>query len=186
MKLVKPTMEMKLAYMDFAEEWKSNHEHITPYSARLLKNTYEDWVLDMESRENPETCPSNFVSAHTYFLLDGEQEGIIGAINIRHCLNEYLFNFGGHIGYGVRPSQRRKGYGSKILALGLVKARALGISEILVTCNKENIGSAKIIQNNGGILENEMMEENTIVQRYWIKEYYPFMKTIKSDTDFKF
>ena len=89
-------------------------------------------------------------------------------IDIRHRLNEYLLQFGGNIGYSVRPSQRRKGYATEMLALALEECRKLGLDRALVTCDKSNIGSAKTIQKNGGVLENEVLEGDRITQRYWI------------------
>ena len=89
-------------------------------------------------------------------------------IDIRHRLNEYLLQFGGNIGYSVRPSQRRKGYATEMLALALEECRKLGLNRALVTCDKTNIGSAKTIQKNGGVLENEVLEGDRITQRYWI------------------
>ena len=94
---------------------------------------------------------------------------IVGTINIRYKLNDYLLRIGGHIGYGIRPSERCKGYATKMLALALEKCRELGIDKALVTCDKDNLGSAKTIINNGGVLENEYTEsDGNIVQRYWI------------------
>jgi len=111
--------------------------------------------------------PNTNVPASTYFVFVNGK--IVGNIQIRHSLNESLLQNGGHIGYGVRPSERRKGYATKTLALALEKCRALGIDKVLVTCNKDNIASAKTILKNGGVLENEFTEENgNIVQRYWI------------------
>ena len=89
-------------------------------------------------------------------------------IDIRHRLNDYLFNFGGHIGYSVRKSERKKGYATEMLALALVECMNLNINKILITCDKENTASVKTIIKNGGILENEIPEENRITQRYWI------------------
>ena len=94
---------------------------------------------------------------------------IVGTIAIRNYLNDSLMKSGGHIGYGIRPSERRKGYGAKMLALALKKCREFGVEKALVTCDKDNIASAKTAMKNGGILENELVEENgNIVQRYWI------------------
>jgi predicted acetyltransferase len=76
---------------------------------------------------------------------------------------------GGHIGYGIRPSERRKGYASRILALAVLKAREMNIQEILVTCSKDNTGSAKTILNNGGILWKEHLVDGVWTQNYWIK-----------------
>lgn len=89
-------------------------------------------------------------------------------MQIRHFLNEKLLNYGGHIGDSVRPSERRKGYATEQIRLALGKCKELGIDNVLMDCDKTNIGSAKAIQNNGGVLENEIYVENGLVQRYWI------------------
>lgn len=102
-----------------------------------------------------------------FFLYDDMEDIMIGAINIRHYLNENLIN-SGHIGDGIRPSQRRKGYGTKMIAMSLEKCKELNIDRVLMVCDKTNIGSAKTIINNGGILENEIEEDGHIYQRYWI------------------
>ena len=84
-------------------------------------------------------------------------------IDIRHRLNDYLLNFGGHIDYSVRKSERQKGYATEMLALALIECMKLNIKRVLITCDKDNIASAKTIINNGGILEG-----SGITQRYWI------------------
>lgn len=90
-------------------------------------------------------------------------------MNIRHYLNDKLFETGGHIGDGIRPSERRKGYATAMIGLALEECRKLGIDRVLICCDKDNIGSAKSIQRNGGVLENEVEENGNIVQRYWIE-----------------
>ena len=105
--------------------------------------------------------------AHVLFLTD-ETGKILGAVNIRHELNSELLKSGGHIGYGIRPFERRKGYAVRMLALALPIAEQLGITRALVTCDKANIASAKTILHNGGVLENELALDGKIVQRYWI------------------
>ena len=104
-----------------------------------------------------------------FFLLDVERDILLGAVNIRHYLNDYLLQFGGHIGDGIRPSERRKGYATEMIRLSLIECKKLGIDKVLMVCDKSNIGSAKSIIKNGGILENEFIDENgEINQRYWI------------------
>jgi predicted acetyltransferase len=91
-------------------------------------------------------------------------------INIRHRLNEFLAREGGHIGYSVRPSERRKGYATRMLQMALQKCAEMGLEKVLIACDKENIGSAKVIMNNGGVLESEITDGSLaeVVQRYWI------------------
>ena len=93
---------------------------------------------------------------------------MVGAVNIRHRLNETLLRNGGHIGDGVRPSERKKGIATKMIALALEKCKELGIKKVIMVCDKDNIGSAKSIINNGGVLENEIEADGVINQRYWI------------------
>ena len=89
--------------------------------------------------------------------------------NIRHYLNDYLLNYGGHIGDGIRPSERGKGYATEMIRLSLSECKKLGLDKVLMVCNKSNIASAKTIIKNGGILENEFTtEDGKTYQRYWI------------------
>lgn len=111
---------------------------------------------------------SGLVPDSTFFCLDEERNIIVGAVNIRHYLNEYLLAHGGHIGDGIRPSERRKGYATQMVGLALEECKRLGIKKVLMVCDKDNIGSAKSIIKNGGILENEQKEDGKVEQRYWI------------------
>jgi predicted acetyltransferase len=101
-----------------------------------------------------------------FWLVDGNK--FIGWVKIRHELNKELLKQGGHIGYAIRPSERKKGNGTKILKLALIFAKQLGLSRVLVTCDDDNLGSAKIIENNGGVLENTIENEGKLKRRYWI------------------
>ena len=167
LELKRANHEMEAQYYDFINEWKEYNEEIVPYAARLLDMDYNSWLEHTYKMENKDTCSTDWVPAHTYFLVL-ENKRIIGAVNIRHSLNDYLLKFGGHIGYGIRPSERKKGYATLMLSLALPIAKELGINKALITCNKNNIGSAKTIISNGGILENEVIEATEITQRYWI------------------
>ena len=103
--------------------------------------------------------------------LDEDRDRLLGngAVNIRHYLNDSLLKEGGHIGDGIRPSERRKGYATEMIRLALTECKKLGIEKVLMTCDKDNIGSARSIIKNGGILENEFVNsEGNIEQRYWI------------------
>ncbi|MBO5257693.1 MAG: GNAT family N-acetyltransferase, partial [Clostridia bacterium] len=105
----------------------------------------------------------------TFFCLDTDRNIFVGAVNIRHFPNERLLRNGGHIGDGIRPGERRKGYGTKMVALALEECDRLGIRDVLMCCDRDNIASARTIIKNGGILENEVADGDTVIQRYRIK-----------------
>jgi len=94
---------------------------------------------------------------------------LIGATNIRHTLNDFLRREGGHIAYGIRPSRRKKGFGTILLGLALKKAKALGIDPVLLICDKDNPFSAAVIKKNGGILDSESEVRGNILQKYLIQ-----------------
>ncbi len=167
-KLLKPTYDMEPRYDDYIREWEDLGEKIVPFASKRNDKSYKDLVNEWEQLATEKAYNLGLVPGTLYFLI-GESNNIYGALQIRHELNEYLLNYGGHIGYGVRPSERRKGYATKMLSLALEKVKELGIDKVLITCNKDNIASAKTIINNGGILENEVIEDGKIKQRYWIE-----------------
>ena len=111
----------------------------------------------------------HLVDQTTYILVD-ENNHIYGGTNIRHELNDNLLRHGGNIGYLIRPSERGHGYAKLMLKLTLDKCKELNISKVLVTCRKENIASAKVIESNGGIYESSLYieEKNETYRRYWI------------------
>jgi predicted acetyltransferase len=113
-----------------------------------------------------------FADAVASTLLVGEAEGtIIGRSSIRHALNEFLEHEGGHVGFGVRPAYRRRGYATAILDQSLVVVRALGVGDVLVTCDDDNIGSATVIERCGGVLDSIVTSRRSgkPVRRYWIR-----------------
>ncbi|MGO4369760.1 GNAT family N-acetyltransferase, partial [Paenibacillus sp. MCAF20] len=104
----------------------------------------------------------------TYWLV-GEQGLLLGVVNIRHALTPFLLERGGHIGYGIRPSERRKGYAGELLRLSLIEAKHLGINRVLVVCDESNTASAKTILKNGGIPDRDFVEEDgNVIRRFWI------------------
>lgn len=169
-KLVKLSTEYEKQYIDMINEWKAAGEEIIPYSISREFATFEEFV-EMLNNEEKGINIGNFVPATTYIGYDAERDIVVGAVNIRHYLNDMLLREGGHIGDGVRPSERRKGYATEMIRQALeICKNELKLNRVLMVCNKSNIGSAKSIIKNGGILENEFFseEENEIIQRYWI------------------
>jgi predicted acetyltransferase len=99
-----------------------------------------------------------------YWITDGDQEEVVGFLALRHSLNDWLLEEGGHIGYSVRPSRRREGHARRALGLALDRARVLGLDRVLVTCDEDNDGSRRTIEGAGGILEDTRNGK----RRYWI------------------
>ena len=163
--LVKLTEQNYPLLVDMLEEWYAAGEEIIPYAIRRLD--YRDKQTYIQQLEVKDTS-AGLVPDSTFFCLDTERNRFVGAVNIRHSLNDALLKNGGHIGDGVRPSERRKGVATKMIALALEECKKLGIDKVLMVCDKDNIGSAKSIIKNGGVLENEITEDGVIEQRYWI------------------
>lgn len=170
LKLIKLTKEYETELCEMIDEWlldqKINHTNHSPWA--IFKNDCHDFDNYLEHLEVKEAT-ANRVPDSVFFLLDEERHKLLGAVNIRHYLNDALLKEGGHIGDGIRPSERRKGYATEMIRLALIECKNLGIEKVLMTCEKDNIGSAKSIIKNGGILENEFVnEDGNIEQRYWI------------------
>lgn len=169
-KLVKGSYEYKNQIIDMLKEWidyNENHPEANTSPNAIFRNNYEDFAYYLEHLEYKEP-QEGLVPDSTFFCFDGKRNLMVGAMNNRHDLNDYLLKYGGHIGDGIRPSERRKGYATEMIRLALEECRKLGLTRVLMTCDKNNIGSAKSIIRNGGILENEVLEEGSIKQRYWI------------------
>ena len=132
---------------------------------------YDDpaaWLAHVRVMESEETCPAHLVTSTLYVAIRAGEQRIVGMIDLRHRLNEFLTECGGHIGYSVRPDERRKGYASQMLAMALEKAKARGLARVLVTCDDDNIASARTIERNGGIWENTIQKDGEAIRRYWI------------------
>lgn len=165
LKLVKVSNEYRNQIVDMLDEWYAFGEKIIPYAIRRLDyHDFEFYCNNLEVKDTGE----GLVPDSTFFCLDEERNIMVGAVNIRHYLNEALLLNGGHIGDGVRPSERRKGIATQMIALALDECKKLGIEKVLMVCDKDNIGSAKSIIKNGGVLENEVVVDGAVEQRYWI------------------
>lgn len=171
LRLVKLRPEYRTQLNDMMDEWIVAGETIVPYAIR--KTDYHDFDRYLPSLEVGHDRDECLVPDSTFFCLDDERNIFVGAVNIRHWLNEGLLLNGGHIGDGVRPSERRKGIATKMIALALEECRKLGIDRVLMVCDRNNVGSAKSIINNGGVLENEVEVDGVVEQRYWIEVRKP-------------
>lgn len=171
LRLIKLTKEYKKELIGMIDEWRAdqeqNHTDCSPWA--IFRNDCHDFDYYLEHLENKSTT-GGWVPDSVFFLLDDERNRLLGAVNIRHYLTNALLKDGGHIGDGIRPSERRKGYATKMIHLALEECRKLGIDRVLMICNKDNIGSARSIIRNGGVLENEITSsDGSVLQRYWIQ-----------------
>lgn len=172
--LIKPTIEYKKQAQEMIEEAKKydsdNPNIFAGYSSLQKCNSYEEWLEKIDEDLDFENIKPGRVPAATYFSVRKSDNKIIGIINIRYKLNEYLENFGGNIGYSIRPTERRKGYGHKQLVLGLEKCLEIPIEKVLITCIENNIASEKVIKSCGGIYEDTRYSEKEKynLKRYWI------------------
>ena len=169
--LVRLTHEYKQQLIEMLEEWKEDiavhHTNMSPW--KIWANDFHDFDYYVNHLDTTEETKNGWVPDTTLLCLDKDRNIFVGAVNIRHYLNDSLLKTGGHIGDGVRPSERRKGYATAMIALALEECKKLGIHKVLMCCDKENVASAKSIIHNGGVLENEVEEKGHLEQRYWIQ-----------------
>lgn len=175
MKLVFPNKNYEAKAKEFIAEFYEYSSEIAGSGSldRYLKEaTYDEWLEKVFSYIDIANVPEDKIPGLTYFFVREEDDRIVGMINIRLSLNEFLRNEAGHIGYCIRPAERKKGYGTALLRAGLAVCRRVDISEVIVTCDKINLGSAGVIQNCGGILEAELYSEafGAVIQRYVISQ----------------
>lgn len=161
------TLNDEEAFLKAQGTWDSNSGFMF---AQGFQNgmKFSDYIELLNANERGERLPSGYVPTTVLCAFVGSD--LVGRLSIRHTLNDFLLKIGGHIGYGVVPSFRRKGYAKSMLALSLPIAKSLGINRALVTCDDNNIGSIKTIESCRGIFENkvEVEEGKPLKRRYWI------------------
>jgi len=165
--LIEPTLKLRSEYLAMATQYQQRGEIISYH-----QQAQADFTAYVEKTQNMARgidLPDGNVPMTSYWLtLQGKM--IIGESRLRHTLNPELEIEGGHIGYAIRPTMRQLGYGTTILALTLEKASEQGLKRVLVTCDTDNIASARIIEKNGGVLENYKisLDSGKQISRYWI------------------
>lgn len=156
---------------EYREEFLASADTMDGCSNLRRFENMSDWYQWICNAQRSETCPAGWVTDTQFLCVRNSDGHIVGMLDIRHELNEALLHYHGHIGYSVRASERRKGYAKAMLAIAKDVCHSMGITEILVSCYKENTASARTIQGNGGILENEIVDPRNgkLLQRYWIE-----------------
>jgi len=167
MKLIKPTISYGRSFVEAVEELRLRKED-SFFRAFGRPLTVDQYIELTEKHARRKELPQGWVPYATFWLVDEGE--FVGELHFRYVLTDYLRNYGGHIGYTIRPSERKKGYGTQILALVLPEIKALGYRRILVTCDETNVASQKIIEANGGIFQQANAQGKNMPQKllYWI------------------
>lgn len=169
-KLLKPTLKYAKDIMEYRQEFLDSGDSLAGCGNLRTCSSAEEWINGINILENEETCPKDKVSSNTYLAIRLEDDMIVGIIDFRHHINHPILSvWGGHIGYSVRPSERRKGYATEMLRQNLINCREYGLDKVLITCDVDNIGSKKTIIANGGVFEKEIVVDGDKMERYWIE-----------------
>ncbi|WP_310602009.1 GNAT family N-acetyltransferase [Anaerosporobacter sp.] len=169
--LIKPTMEYAEDILKFRQEILDSNDHDCFAGCNNLRecSSAEEWIKTADIMENEETCPKDRVLSNVYIAVRLSDNKIVGIIDLRHHINHPILSvWGGHIGYSVRPTERKKGYAKEMLRLNLHNCKKYGISKVMITCDCDNIASEKTILANGGIYEKDVCVDNSVIKRYWI------------------
>ena len=162
--LIQPNLEYELSYREYIKELQGEERY--PFPLDFEDSDFSSLIERLTDLHAGRNLPPGSVASSTFWLV-GEEE-ILGVSNLRHSLTNELRRRGGHIGLGIRPSQRGLGLGTELLSLTIREARKLGIGELHIHCHKDNTASASLIKANGGTLHSELREEASgkVVQRF--------------------
>ncbi len=171
MKLVIPTIEYADEIKAYRDEMLKTNSSFDGTSALKKFESPADWLEDNKLVLAKETVPKGLVQATQFIYVRENDNKIVGMIQVRHYFNGFLEKYGGHIGYSVRPSERRKGYAKEMLGEALMFCKKLGMSKVLVSCLRDNEGSRKTILANGGVYEStvKLPDSEEYLERYWIE-----------------
>jgi len=168
LKLIPPSLSYEKQIQSYKDEFIKHNENIDGSAGLAKASSISAWINSIKSNSNEATVAEGLVTASTYIIIREDDDYLIGMIDIRHHLNDFLFRAGGHIGYSVRHSERNKGYAKEMLRLALMECRDLNIKKVLVTCSKDNLASAKVILFHNGKFENSLLIDGKVQNRYWI------------------
>lgn len=169
-KLIKPTLEYSEDIMKYKQEFIESDGNLAGCGSLRHCNTADEWITGIKRLEDPETCPDGLVPSNTYIAVRLSDNKIVGITDLRHSLDTPgLKEWGGHIGYSVRPDERRKGYATEMLRQNLLNAKKLGLDRVMISCDEDNIASERTIIANGGVYEKTVLVDGErAVKRFWI------------------
>lgn len=166
--LVKPDLSYADEIIKYKEESLAESLIINGSAGLDRFSSIEVWLEELKKRSCEDTVPKGLVPSSTYLAVREKDNYILGMIDIRHYLNEYLTQVGGNIGYGVRKTERNKGYAKQMLKLALEKCKELKIKKVLITCDEDNIASEKVILSANAKLEDIRNVDGENKKRFWI------------------
>ena len=168
--LIRPTSEYATQIVEYRQEFLDAGDSMDGTGPLRRFGDPEEYIKTCAEYEDKQTVPSNLVPATQLFLIRKSDNKLVGMLQVRHCFNDYLEKYAGHIGYSVRPSERCKGYAKEMLKMALPFCREIGLDRVLITCAVGNVGSEKTILANGGVYESTVYEPNEkeYLKRFWI------------------
>ena len=170
MLLIEPSMEYAKDIEAYRQEFLYIEGSMDGCGSLRRCATGAEWIEKSLAGKDPANVPPDRVPATQFIFVRESDKRIVGMLQVRHYFNDYLEKYAGHIGYSVRPSERRKGYAKRMLREGLGFCRSIGLQRVLITCIDDNEASRRTILANGGMYESTVFEpeKNRKLQRYWI------------------
>lgn len=168
--LIRPTSEYASQIVEYRQEFLDSGDSMDGCGPlRRIEDPHEYLKL-CKDYESEEDIPAHLVPATQFIFVRRSDNKLLGMLQVRHRFNDYLEKYAGHIGYSVRPGERRKGYAEEMLKMALPFCREIGLDKVLISCIDGNIGSEKTILANGGIYESTVYEpnDNVDLKRFWI------------------
>lgn len=166
--LIRPNAEYAEAIIECKNEYESAGSSLEGCGPLRRTNDPNEYLRFCAWEEDPASRSDSHVPATQFVLIRKNDNRVLGFLSLRHELNDYLARFGGHIGYSIRPSERRKGYAKEMFRLALPHCRALGLDRVLITCSDGNIGSERTILANGGVYESTASTDDKRLKRFWV------------------
>ena len=167
--LVKPNLSYADEIIKYKEESLKENPLINGAAGLNNFSSIEGWLEELKMKSSEDTIPEGLVPSTTYLAVREIDNYIVGMIDIRHYLNEFLTQVGGNIGYDVRKSERNKGYAKQMLKLALEKCKDLKMKKVLITCDEDNIASEKVILSANAKFEDIRSLEGKNKKRFWIE-----------------
>jgi predicted acetyltransferase len=168
--LILPSPQLKDEFLELVADFEEAGEPRFAETADKIRSDFTGYLEELRQQEIGIGLQPGYVPSTTYWLVDDEGH-VLGILRLRHWLTPRLERTSGHIGYTVRPSERRKGVATLMLGLGLERAREIGLKRVLITCDVDNLASVRVIEHNGGVFEDQIqpVSGDKPIRRYWVE-----------------